>query len=418
MKKLWLMIVGLLTMMVLPGVTEVRRAISSPKPAASILPVSKGRAVLRLPYHGALKNGKAHKGLAIFRAPIYTYIGSLVAADWQGNFYLYDPTKPGYGMLNCYNRQGKLKESWGPLSSRAMLYAAVTRDSFVWCGTKKAYMEQSGLPVVLFRRGQKDKSKPLLDWREKMPDMVLKKLAVVAPQFDFTTRWSWNFSSVAQAGGKVLLQFSGEDVKSSEGNGSKSIRTRMELLVSSDGRRLFEVKTAPPTDFSRVPLYTPNGIAFEFCTDFNIKTWQIGKLWVWRQGQPKGTPVIDFKANKPSWLTQLKITKEQFTPDPAFDSRANLYLMWSRDSKAPEKRFIVEEKVWMEPPMTSRDGEKALVVLNKAHKPIAYVPWTTTYWELSEVWYRPVPDGSGFYRIQFHEKEAHIYFHALPKTKS
>lgn len=416
MKKLALIVAGLWAMMALPVLTEAGRAVSSPKPTAVNLPVSQGQMVLRLPYHKALNDSNVHQGLAIFWAQVYMCIGSLVAADWQGNFYLYDPTKPGYGMLNCYNSQGKLQESWGPISSRTMLFAAVTRNNFVWCGTKKAYREQAGLPVVMFRKGQKHKSQPLLDWRERMPDMVFKKLAVVAPQFNFTTRWDWKIDGIYEAGEKVLLQFSGSDVKSEEGDGSKSIRTKLEMLVSHDGKKLYEMRTARLLDDSPFPDYAPSGVAFQTRSDFNSETWKVSKLWVWKQGKPQSAPLIELNIGKPSWLAQLKLGGDQFTPVAAFDSKENLYLMWSRDSKAPEKRFVIEGHSEMREPIGSRDGEKALVVLNKTHKPIAYVPWTTTYWELSEGWYRPVPDGRGFYRIQFDEKEARVYFHALPKT--
>lgn len=32
-------------------------------------------------------------------------------------------------------------------------------------------------------------------------------------------------------------------------------------------------------------------------------------------------------------------------------------------------------------------------------------------------WIKPLPDGSGFYRIEFREREAVIYFHPLPSPK-
>jgi hypothetical protein len=299
-----------------------------------------------------------------------------------------------------------------------MLHAAVTREGYVWCGPKEISYGHGGLPIVMFRRGQKDKSKPLLDWRAKMPETVLKKLAVVAPQFDFTTPWSWNVDGISEAGGKVLLQFAGNDVKSSEGDAGtrKRINTKLEMLVSSDGKKLYEVRTARLLDDSPFPDYAPNGVVFHTPSDFNPQTRKASKLWVLKQSRPEGTPLIDLKAGVPSRLSQLKMGNEQRLPAVAFDSKENIYLRWRRDSQAPEKRFMVEGKSQMSGPITSRDGEKALAVLNKAHRPIAYVPWTTTYWELSEVWYRPVPDGSGFYRIQFDEKQACIYFHAVPKA--
>lgn len=83
------------------------------KNTVAALPVSRGKVVLRLPYHGGLKTAKDHRRLGLFEGEIDLFIGNLVAADWEGNFYIFNPTMRGYGVLNCYSKQGKWRESWG-----------------------------------------------------------------------------------------------------------------------------------------------------------------------------------------------------------------------------------------------------------------------------------------------------------------
>ncbi len=381
------------------------------------LPISVGRLVLRLPYHLFQRHiqGVPYRA-ALFEDEMHVGIGRLVAADWQGNFYFYDPTTFGSGMLRCYDKLGKLHESWGPLSIGNVDYMATTKDGHLWIGAREEGFGLGGLPVIMCRQGQKDKTKPLLDWRRKMPNFILSRLAVVAPQFDFTKQWNWGLNFTESAGDKMLLSFTGEDVKSSLGNGSNRIRTRLELLLSSNGKELLDLRISDPLQKQLLPRFSPNGKVWQYDTDLNMNTWKVHKLWLWEDGKEKGAPFIDLQAKEPKWLEVLKLDANQITPAVYFDTQSHFYLLWQRESKSPAKRFVVEGKSRMRDPITMGEGEKALVVLDKTRKPIAYLPWTTTYWEQADNWIKPVPDGSGFYRIQFEEKEARVYFHALPNA--
>jgi len=60
-------------------------------------------------------------------------------------------------------------------------------------------------------------------------------------------------------------------------------------------------------------------------------------------------------------------------------------------------------------------GEQALVVLDGQRRLLTYLPWRLSSVEHIEEWVHPLPDGSGFYRIEYREREAVIYFHPLPR---
>jgi hypothetical protein len=76
------------------------------------------------------------------------------------------------------------------------------------------------------------------------------------------------------------------------------------------------------------------------------------------------------------------------------------------------RQFQVEGKILDGFPL---EGERALVVLDSQRRLVTYLPWTPYSVETQDKWVKPLPDGSGFYRIQFFEKEAQVFFHPLPK---
>jgi len=59
----------------------------------------------------------------------------------------------------------------------------------------------------------------------------------------------------------------------------------------------------------------------------------------------------------------------------------------------------------------------ALTVLDRHGHLITCLPWTQKAVESDESWNKPLPDGSGFYRIEYREREAVIYFHPLSPQK-
>ncbi|MFA0744667.1 MAG: hypothetical protein LASZOEIN_001462 [Candidatus Fervidibacter sp.] len=59
----------------------------------------------------------------------------------------------------------------------------------------------------------------------------------------------------------------------------------------------------------------------------------------------------------------------------------------------------------------------ALTVLDRYGHLITCLPWTQKAVGSEESWVKPLPDGSGFYRIEYRKREAVIYFHPLPSQK-
>lgn len=59
-------------------------------------------------------------------------------------------------------------------------------------------------------------------------------------------------------------------------------------------------------------------------------------------------------------------------------------------------------------------GEMALTVLDRQKRSIIYrLPWAPVSLETANTWIKPLPDGDGFHRIEYQEREAVVYFHPL-----
>jgi hypothetical protein len=90
-----------------------------------------------------------------------------------------------------------------------------------------------------------------------------------------------------------------------------------------------------------------------------------------------------------------------------------IYLFWEREYPEPRfQQFQIEGKKIDDFPLNS---EQALTVLDSQRRLVTYLPWMPCSLESYDRWIKPLPDGSGFYRIQFFEKEAQIFFHPLPQ---
>ncbi len=127
--------------------------------------------------------------------------------------------------------------------------------------------------------------------------------------------------------------------------------------------------------------------------------------------------MIDFEERKPDWIKVLfgEKGKTWIGPIPDVDAKGNIYLTWQRGPSRPYQRIIVEGEEMHIPAPTIGGGESSVVVLDKHCRLLTYLPWQQTYLELPPKWIKPLPDGSGFYRIEYREREAVIYFHPLPK---
>jgi len=129
--------------------------------------------------------------------------------------------------------------------------------------------------------------------------------------------------------------------------------------------------------------------------------------------------LINLEKRKPDWIKILlgKQRELQFSPIINIDAKGNIYLIWQKAPIRPYQRIIVEGREKKIAAPTTGLGESALIVLDKNRRFLTYLPWQSTYLVLPPNWIKPLPDGSGFYRIEYREREAVIYFHPLPSQK-
>ncbi len=393
---------------------------------------SVGKPVLKLHYRGSLIEKPRPYRIGLFVGEGGFYFSTLAGTDWEGNIYISDATQPRVCFLHCYDKQGKFLKFYGPFNAYAVGGVGVTKDGFIWLslltdGIVEVYREFKA-PIVVYRKGER---KPIAEWHKKVPQEVEAKIRKVLEAKGLPQQWEtpvlyYTHGAIGPQAGhnQVVLMLGGGPMEGIKLHGHETSRI-LWLLMGSDSKQLLEAKVINPDD-ERLHL-APNNrfwfVQYQYGLDRRYLIWT--KLWVWEQGKEKGEPLLDTMEGKEPWgdkiVLELKRMRDAwFKPLVRFDGKGNIYLILERLRQQGKQdsfdRFIVEGKELDLGP-DAYPSEMALVVLDREKKLVTYLPWAPPSLEMKHDWIHPLPDGSGFYRIEYREREAVIYFHPLPSQK-
>jgi hypothetical protein len=390
----------------------------------NLRPVS-GKVVLSLRYRSLLsKLQKNPYTIGMFFGEHgQEYFGTLIGTDWDGCIYIFDPIDWNLWTLKRFDRQGRFQEAWNPIRAFCGINAVVTKDGYIWLGIGWVPFDRlRGFPIIAYLKGKKE---PAIDWRKELPKHVMKIRDKLLSEvgIDLEKRWEekektaahptdWSVEEMSCSPNQVAFSLG------LSGLGADNFLARLLwILCSSDGREIFEACISSRAWFWFLG-YDGNFWIKQVEREFNIFTpWK--RIWLFKRGEDEGEPLVDLGEKKPNWIKILlsEQRKLQFSPIINVDAKGNIYLIWQKAPTRPYQRIIVEgEDVKITAP-TIDLGESALVVLDKNRRFLTYLPWQPTYLKLPPNWVKPLPDGSGFYRIEYREREAVIYFHPLPSQK-
>jgi hypothetical protein len=371
-----------------------------------------GKVVLHLPYrNGSDKHLAKPYTFGMFDWEEESYFANFVGTDWDGNIYIMDPIEPDVCVLKRFDRQGYFQEVWKPIRARASNGIAVTKDGYIWLGLRWVVSDRlNGLPIVVYQKGKKE---PAIDWRSKLPQEVESRIRAVlkeaglewkkwteVPRYDLATN-DWHVLGAQSEREQVAVRFSARFM----GSERRYVRI-LWILMQNDGSRIIDVRLGT----EKIPHLAPDGSFWLRESDFEVDRWTWSKVWWWKKEEGKGEPLIDRTQNKEPWADTITLGKAT-PPKIEMDAKGHIFLVFNRDTMTTqERRYLVEGKVVDTVPAGSPATEQALIVLDKESKVVSYLPW-----HLGIDTIKPLPDGSGFYRIQFLEKEAVVYFHPLPK---
>ncbi len=325
-----------------------------------------GKVVLRLQYRGVLDrpeqrlddSSNSYK-IGVFESELYFHHPDLVGTDWEGNVYIMDPLTPELSVLKRFDKNGQFREVWRPIHARYGRGMAVTQDGYIWTGLLGDYEDRPGLPIVVYRKGQKE---PVIDWRNKVPKELDNRIRNSLKERGLEWRNSWIAHSPEGGPKQVSLRFTGEAV-GQEGQ----IARILWILMRSDGSQVLDVKIGK----GEIPHLAPDGRLWIRESDFEVERFTWSKVWLWEKGKEKGQPLIDRTKNKEPWEDKLTLGKAR-PPITKTDSKGHIYLLWERDvPSAHERYFQVEEKTLTLPPL-SYGGERALVVLDRQGRLVTY----------------------------------------------
>jgi hypothetical protein len=380
---------------VVPNTAPVPRSVPGPD-----------KQLLRLAYRGeAQKLPRDQYRIGIFHADTYFHCADLMGTDREGNIYLLDPLASQRYALKRFDRQGHFREMWSPLGVWSGKGVTVTKSGYIWMGLEGD--GEAGLPIVVYRQGSKT---PVLDWRKKLPGALASAIrkALEEKGLAWKTGEQWFTADIESGAGQVALRLTSEVVGQ-----ENQIARILWILASEDGSRILDVKVASEWYGEQTPMLAPGGTFWARTSDFTTKSFTWSKVWLWEKGNVRGEPLIDRTVEEEPWRDILVLGRAR-PPTIRIDGRGNIYLIFTRDdTQSRPRRFRIEGRVHER--LYRAAEERAVLVLDRRHGVIGYLPWVPTSVEIQDSWVKPLPDGSGFYRIQFLEDEARVYFHPLPK---
>jgi len=388
-----------------------------------------GKVILRLRYRGETSELKKNPyTIGIFEREVEDpaeYIGALMGTDWDGCIYIFDPIKPDLWVLKRFDRQGKFQEEWNPIRARYGENVAVTKDGYVWLGIRWVDSDRlRGFPLVAYQKGKKA---PIIDWRRELPKHVKDVRDKVSAEIgvDWEKIWEerkesyvhpWDVSVYHLDCGPNRI---GISLHATFFGAENYLARFLWILCSSDGKEIFEAHIG-----TRVPFLGFDGNIWIKEIERLKDIWSSWKrIWLFKRGEEKEEPLIDLEKKQPEWINKVIFGEAEkvYGPTINIDAKGNIYVIFERGFSLERQRIKiqVEGKYRYVLAPTIGGAEGALVVLDKHRRFLTHLPWTLTYLEYPnwQHWIKPLPDGSGFYRIEFREREAVIYFHPLSPQK-
>lgn len=362
-----------------------------------------GKVVLRLPYRSVSDKPLSKPySIGMFESEVDFYSAALVGVDKEGDIYIADPLTPESGLLKRFDKQGRFREAWGPIFAQGI---AVAKDRYIWTGVGGYVDRYAGLPMVVYQKGKKT---PVLDWRNRLPRELEIRIGNVLKEKTLGWRRGWSVAGLEGAMDKIAIRFTGKAVGQEGG-----IARTLWILMRTNRGQVLEAKVSGKDWYGEeTPYLAPDGRFWVIQSDFDAERFTWSKVWIWEKGKERGEPLIDRQSNKEPWTDKFTLGNAG-PPAVRVDGIGHVYLLWTREYAEPRMcRFQVEGKTIDEFPL---GGERALIVLDRQKRLVSYLPWIPYSVEIQDKWVKPLPDGSGFYRIQFFEKEAQVFFHPLPQ---
>jgi hypothetical protein len=341
--------------------------------------------------------------IGIFDSQVFFSSATFMGTDWEDNIYIMDPLTSESCVLKRFDKNGQFREAWDSIDAQRGKSVAVTKDGYIWAGLGRLDPEDyAGFPIVVYRKGKKG---PALDWCHKLPKELDDRIRTALKErgLEWEKGKGWMVYGLEAGPREVSLRLGGE-VVGQEGQ----IARVLWLLMRSDGSQVLDVKIGK----GDIPHLAPDGRLWIRESNFNVERWTWSKVWYWERGKKRAEPLIDRIANKEPWADKITLGKA-IPPQVKIDTKGYIYLFWEREYPEPRfQQFQIEGKKIDDFPLNS---EQALTVLDSQRRLVTYLPWMPCSLESYDRWIKPLPDGSGFYRIQFFEKEAQIFFHPLPQ---
>lgn len=366
---------------------------------------SVGRVVLRLSYRGkadAPPGKPTSIGLLVYESEHRA--AGLVSTDWDGNLYLLDPLTSESTVLKRFDKQGRFLEEWSPIDDNYIGGLAVTRDGYIWMGPGGYEEGRAGLPLLAYRSGQKE---PVLDWRDRLPKAINDRVRAGLNAQGKRWQAGWVVSRLESGTNRVCARLLGEAIQPPDG----PFGGVFWVVLQSDGKEVLQTNVSLDSYGEDTPHLMPDDRFWASRSDFDVNRSTWSRFWLWQKGEPKGPPLIDRTSAKEPWPDTIRIAGAD-VPEVTVDTKGHIYLFWRRAApKGRMQRFLIRGNIRA----THYHSERALVVLDRQRRLLAYLPWMPETPESYGGGIQPLPDGSGFYRIQFLEKEAQVFFHPLPR---
>lgn len=369
------------------------------------VPVFKTQKVLSLRYQGMSNKGGGAEKIGEIVNTTANYVvggkeegallrGKVLAVDSKKHVYIYDPVNLKEHLLKKINSKGELVNSWVmPFSTDAYgsgcwpIDAAITESEHLWikihCDDERNGNE--GIPLLIYNTNEKNS---VSDWRTAMPSGIKKKLKKKSPD------GIWDLYSFSAAGNRMLVYLDERD--------PQSYVSLQDLLtqISDDGSEIINLE--PRKEGENIwNILSPDQQRWN--VDYELSNGN-QNLWLWKAGTKRGSPLLtrqEIMKLSSWWQKNFSFEPSQRLPNISVDGRDNIYMEWNRTLR----REVNNEKAHYE--------QMAVVVMNAQRQIIAYLPWKNKSF-LGDQKIFILPDGSGFYRVEYASDELLVYFHPIP----
>jgi hypothetical protein len=356
-------------------------------------PLVASKNVLKLPFRTQTTPSRENPySVGHFTIDYSEYTPTFMGTDYYGRMFVMDPIKTqNDAVLKCFTSAGRFDQSWRPLSTRGadLSGCGSTRDGHVWVGLTGDTRDISGLPIVIYKFGQK---MPVADWRDELPVAVDR--AVHQALLDKRMAWkrNWNVSGIEVGGRYVSLLFTGDSI------GDQDRQSRyLWILVSTDGATIYKAQVLGP---GTIPLLSSEGKILTWISDSRISPdffWS--KVQIENPQTHKVLTLIDLTRHKEPYAPYLQLGGNAYPPIVELGSSGSIYLTFSRQVHTPRA--------------PNNGSERAVVVLNGEGNLRAFLPWTSNCTGgLS--WIKIRPSHEGILRINYLTHSATIVSYSVP----